>query len=94
MQYLKEYFPNLLSHTRFMQIKNKVIAPLIKMLAGNKSKKTGIYFIDSSPLKVCHIRRAKRHKTFDEVASYGKSSMGFYKGFKIHLIKQNFKSFN
>ena len=86
LKYLKEYFPNLLSYTRFMQIKNKVIAPLVKVLGANNSKKTGIYFIDSSPLKVCHIKRAKRHKTFDEVASYGKSSMGFYKGFKIHLI--------
>lgn len=62
-KYLKEYFPNLLSYARFMQIKNKVIAPLVKILGANKSKKTGIYFIDSSPLKVCHIKRAKRHKT-------------------------------
>ena len=68
-----------------MQIKNKVIAPLVKILGANTSKKTGIYFNNCS-LKVCHIVDQKGTKHKMQVASIGKSSMGFYKGFKIHLI--------
>ena len=43
-------------------------------------------FIDSTPLSVCHNRRIGRHRVFAEVARRGKSSMGWFYGFKFHLI--------
>ena len=47
---------------------------------------TGLSFIDSTSVAVCHIKRAKAHKTFKGWAGWGKSSVGWYFGFKVHLI--------
>ena len=43
-------------------------------------------FIDSTTLSVCHNKRIGRHRVFAEVARRGKSSMGWFYGFKLHLI--------
>lgn len=43
-------------------------------------------YIDSKPLKVGHIKREKQHKTFKNIARKGKSSMGWFFGFKLHVI--------
>ena len=47
---------------------------------------TGVACIDSTPLSVCHNRRIGRHRLFAEMAMRGKSSMGWFYGFKLHLI--------
>ncbi len=47
---------------------------------------TGISFIDSTSIAVCHVKRAKAHKTFKHLAGWGKSSMGWHFGFKLYLI--------
>ena len=47
---------------------------------------TGISFIDSTALRVCHNKRIKRNKVFKDVAKLGKSTMGWFFGFKLHLI--------
>ena len=47
---------------------------------------TGIYFIDSTSLKVCHIKRAHSNKVFKGIAKKGKSTMGWYFGFKLHIL--------
>lgn len=49
-------------------------------------KCTGIYFIDSTPLRSCHIKRKKQHKTFKGIAPKGQCSIGWFYGFKLHLI--------
>jgi hypothetical protein len=46
----------------------------------------GVAFIDSTTLKVCHNRRIHSHKTFRGIAQRGKTSMGWFYGFKLHLI--------
>ena len=43
-------------------------------------------FIDSTPLSVCRNNRIGRHRVFAEVARRGKSSMGWFYSFKLHLI--------
>ena len=43
-------------------------------------------FIDSTPLSVCHNKRIGCHRVFAEVAPRGKSCMGWFYGFKLHLI--------
>ena len=45
-----------------------------------------ISFMDSTPIKVCHNRRIQRHKVFDGLAARGKTSMGWFYGFKLHLV--------
>ena len=56
---------------------------LLHMLFGEE---TGTYFIDATAIKVCHNKRRYRNKTFAGLAKQGKSSMGFFYGFKLHLI--------
>ncbi len=46
---------------------------------------TGIGFIDSTCIKVCHNRRIKAHKVFDGIAKRGKTSVDWFYGFKLHL---------
>ena len=47
---------------------------------------SGIAFIDSLPLAVCHNRRIPSHKVFAHLAKRGQSSVGWFYGFKLHLI--------
>ncbi len=51
-----------------------------------RRKSTDIEFIDSTSIKGCHNIRIPRHKTFDGIAQQGKGTMGWFYGFKLHLI--------
>ena len=55
-------------------------------LTARLGRPTGIQFVDSTKIEVCHIIRAKRNKVFKDVATYGKGTMGWSYGFKLHLI--------
>lgn len=81
-----KYFPDLLSYTRFLEVMARALVPLCSYFATLKGKPTGIEFVDSTSLKVCHSIRIPRHKTFDGIAQRGKSTMGWFFGFKLHLI--------
>ena len=47
---------------------------------------TGTAFVDSTPLAVCPNRRIERHRVFKALAARGKTTMGWFYGFKLHLI--------
>ncbi|MCD6039038.1 MAG: transposase domain protein [Gammaproteobacteria bacterium] len=64
----------------------RVIFHLILFSQINSGKRTGIYFIDSTCLPVCHLKRSTRHKTFDEVARYGRTSVSWLFGLKLHSV--------
>ena len=85
-KYLKNYFPNLVSYQRFVALMKSVIIPLCFFLQTLKGEATGIYFIDSTVLKVCPIKREKQHKPFKNIAQKAKSTMGGFLGFKLHLV--------
>ena len=55
-------------------------------LASRMGRKTDIYYIDSTPLPVCHNRRIAKHKVFTGLAARGKTSMGWFFGFKLHIV--------
>jgi hypothetical protein len=82
----KNEFPNLLSYTRFLAVMPIVIVPMCAYFTSLKGKPTGIEFIDSTSIKVCHNIRMPRHKTFDGIAQRGKGTMGWFYGFKLHLV--------
>ena len=86
MVHLRSEFPNLVSYNRFIELKSDALLPLCAYLRSRLSLATGIAFIDSTPLSVCHNRRIDRHKVFDGLAARGKTSMGWFYGFKLHLI--------
>ena len=86
-KHLSNYFPNLVSYNRMVELCSDSLIPLAvysKMKATNNCN--GISFIDSTPLRVCHNRRIHNHKVFDGIAARGHCSMGWFYGFKIHLI--------
>lgn len=87
--YYKEAFPTLPSYHRFIEIMKKVTLHLMLFSQINSGKRTGIYYIDSTCLPTCHIKRSRRHKTFDQVAQYGKTSVGWFFGLKLHLVINN-----
>jgi hypothetical protein len=47
---------------------------------------TGISFVDSASLEVCHPKRIHNHKVFKGIAKRGKTSIGYFYGFKLHLV--------
>jgi len=79
-------FPGLLSYRRFVALIPRVSLPLFAMLMALRGKCTGISFIDSTVLRVCHIKRASRNRVFRGLAAKSKSTMGWFFGFKLHLL--------
>jgi len=84
----KKDFPNLPSYTRFVELSSRALLPLtiLNALMWHKSQKTGIYFVDSTPIPVCHTKRIFKHKVFKHFAAKGKTTMGWFFGLKLHLV--------
>ena len=49
-------------------------------------KCSGVSFVDSSKIAVCNNLRIKQNKVFEGAAKRGKTSTGWFYGFKIHLV--------
>lgn len=86
IKHLRRDFPELVSYNRFVELMPTALLPLCLLLRQRKGRCTGISFIDSTPIQVCHNRRILQHKVFDGVAQRGKNSMGWFYGFKLHLV--------
>ena len=85
--FLTQAFPSAPSYNRFVEIiPQSLIHLYIFMNYCCCGTVTGIAFIDSTILKVCHNLRISSHKVFKGLAARGKSSTGWFYGFKLHLI--------
>ena len=84
--HLRSEFPHLVSYNRFVELMPAALYPLCLYLQQRLGDPTGIAFIDSTPLPVCHNRRINRHKLFAGIAARSRTSMGWFYGFKLHLI--------
>lgn len=87
-QFHRKEFPNIVSYQRFVEVAPMAVTPLAIFLKFRieMSEKTGLYVIDSAPLCVCKNIRIPRHKVFKELAGRGKTSIGWFYGFKLHLV--------
>src|SRR5215210_6807387 len=85
-QHLRSEFPNLVSYERFVILMPSVLGPLSAYLKSLYGRSHGISFIDSTALAVCDNHRIHNHKVFAGVAQRGKGSMGWFYGFKLHLV--------
>ncbi|WP_345008198.1 IS982 family transposase, partial [Snuella lapsa] len=86
-KHLDDLFPDLISYVRFNARQERVLLPLMLYLKyRGLGKSRGINYIDSTLLRVCHIKREKQHRVFKGIAEKGKSTMGWFFGFKLHLI--------
>jgi hypothetical protein len=87
MKGYKKYFPSLVSYNRFTELMQGCALPLaIFMTSQRLSKTQGIAFIDSTKLEVCENPRIAQHLVFADIARRGKTSMGWFYGFKLHLV--------
>ena len=84
--YLRREFPTLISYSRFVYLLKNLFIPLFAYLLHNKGRVTGVSFIDSTKLQVCHNKRIRRNKVFAKFAKMGKTGAGWFFGVKLHLI--------
>jgi len=84
---MRNEFPQLVSYNRFVELMQSAMLALIVFL---KTKRlggcTGISFIDSTPLRACHIKREHSHKVLRGLATKGQCSIGWFFGLKLHFI--------
>jgi hypothetical protein len=83
--HLSSEFPHLVSYQRFVALIPGMLVPMLAYLQSRYGACTGISFIDSTSLQVCDPKRIGEHRVFAGDASRGKTSMGWFFGFKLHL---------
>ena len=88
LQLYRGEFPGLVSYNRFVELQQRCLGHFYALLMTlcAMSEQTGISYVDSTCLPVCHNKRTSRHKVFKGFAALGKSTMGWFFGFKLHLI--------
>ena len=85
--HMAHLFPNTVSYNRFVELMQSASLPMaIFLKTCCLGEGTGIAFIDSTPIRVCKNKRIKRNRVFKDTAQVGKSTMGYFFGFKLHLV--------
>lgn len=85
-KYYRRFFPHLPSYSWFLRLQKSALHFMIVYLQNKKGKQTGVYYIDSCPIKVCHNKRIQKHRVYKGLATRGHHSMGWFYGFKLHII--------
>lgn len=82
------YFPKAPGYKHFLSLLPRCLPVLVLWMLSTcaQALKTGYYYIDSTKLPVCHINRQCQHQVFKEVAAKGKTTTGWFYGFKLHLV--------
>ncbi|MFL5704794.1 MAG: IS982 family transposase [Ktedonobacteraceae bacterium] len=83
--HLSKQFPHLVSYSRFVALIPRMMGPLLAYLQSRFGACTDISFIDSTSLEVCDPKRISQHRVFAADARRGKTSMGWFFGFTLHL---------
>lgn len=91
LHYIKEHlraeFPNAVSYNRFVELESRVFFKLVFFLNLRAfGRCSGISFVDSTMIPVCHNMRRYSNKVFKGIATNGKGTMGWCHGFKLHLV--------
>jgi hypothetical protein len=79
-------FPALVSYNRFVELMPSSLVALCAYLNSRKGECSGIQFVDSTSIIVCKNKRIFNHKVFSGIAQRGKNSMGWFFGFKLHIV--------
>ncbi|WP_339044463.1 IS982 family transposase [Cardinium endosymbiont of Tipula unca] len=85
-QFHSNDFGQLVSYSRFISLIQRTVVPFYFFTKSIAKTKTGCYFMDSTAIKVCNVQRSYAHKVFKSIATKGKTSTGWFFGFKLHLI--------
>ena len=84
--HLRSEFPTIVSYACFVPWMPAMLVPLCAYLQSQLGAGTGLSFIDSTKLIVCKNQRISQHKVFAGQAQRGKTSTGWFFGFKLHLV--------
>ena len=84
--HLRGEFPRLVSYNRFVELMPTALVGLCGYLQAQYGPCTGISFIDATSLAVCDNHRIHSHRVFEGLAKRGKTSMGWFYGFKLHVV--------
>lgn len=88
---LHDYFPNAPGYNRFVQLKPRLLPLMIFYLnCCRLGWRCGLYYADSTSIAVCHNRRIHSNKVFAAKAARGKTSTGWFYGFKLFLVVNAF----
>ncbi len=86
-QVLRPAFPKVVSYNRMVELMRFALIPMMLFLKLEcKGKTTGLSFLDSTHLSVCHNKRIRQNKVFKGLAERGKTTIGWFYGFKLHLM--------
>lgn len=86
-KHMRSEFPQTVSYNRFVELMQSSLMPMaIFTKTCCLGQCTGISFVDSTPIRVCRNKRITRNKVFAGLAETGKSTMGWFHGFKLHIV--------
>jgi len=86
-KHMRDDFPNTVSYNRFTELMQQTLMPMTLFLKTCcLGDCTGISFVDSTPIRVCKPKRISNNKVFKGIATTGKSTMGWFHGFKLHIV--------
>lgn len=89
-RHLCDLFPRTVSYNRMTELCSHSMFHLFAYLKTmGLGSCTGLSFVDSTPLRVCHNKRIHQHKTFKGLAQRGQCSIGWFYGFKLHLLNND-----
>lgn len=85
-RYMRAEFPSLPSYNRYLELLPRCAVGLAVLFNQLKGTCPGISIVNSTPIAVCDNLRIKRHRVFKDMAKRGKSSTGWFFGFKLHAV--------
>lgn len=85
-RHLRREFPRLPSYQRCVELLPRCAVAMAALFETLKGRCSGLSIADSTPIRVCHNLRISRHRVFRGLAARGKSSTGWFFGFKLHLV--------
>ena len=85
--HMRSEFPDTVSYNRFVELQSKSVLPMVIFLQTCcLGQCSGISFLDSTVIRACHYKREKQNKVFKGIAAKGRGTMGWFFGFKLHII--------
>lgn len=89
-KHLQKEFPDNISYSRIVELKRESFMRMfIYLKTSGLANCTGISFIDSTPLPVFNKISINQHRSFKGLAQRGQCSLGWFYGFKLHIITKD-----